>query len=284
MSLKFTLILCFIFSVHADLSKYSYYPQSLLELIEDHQEKKLEALLKQELFHTLNGLHEISSYGPDRIVKRCSKGKSCYSQVRTISYKQARRHLFGDIYLKKNSFGDYYVTDRYCLKKYDRKAGVGPGKIPSHQKVNCEHTWPQSRFSKSFSKSLQKSDLHHLFPVNSRANSTRGNIIFGEVIGDVVSDECRASYRGVIDYKNSRSKAFTPPKSHRGNVARSIFYFSIRYQLPITQDEEYYLRRWHREDPVDTEEVNAHQKIFKIQNNRNPFIDQPELVSMISNF
>ena len=284
LSLKFILIFCFIFSAQADLSKYRYYPESLLELVEKQQEKKLEAILKQELFQTLNGLHEVRNNDQDKIVNICSKGKFCYSQVKTISYKQARKHLFGDIYLKRDLFGGYFVTDRYCLKKYDEGAGVGPGKIPSHQKINCEHTWPQSRFSKSFSKSLQKNDLHHLFPVNSRANSTRGNIIFGEVIGDVISHDCTSSSRGVIDYKNSRSKAFTPPRSHRGNVARSIFYFSIRYQLPISQDEEFYLRRWHREDPVDAEERDSHQKIFNIQKNRNPFIDQPELVAMISNF
>lgn len=77
---------------------------------------------------------------------------------------------------------------------------------------------------------------------------------------------------------------FEPPVNHRGNVARALFYFSVRYELPISEDEEVVLRKWHKQDPVDEAEHARNQEIFEIQKTRNPFIDFPDLVDSIKNF
>ena len=45
--------------------------------------------------------------------------------------------------------------------------------------VNCEHTWPQSQFGRA---EPMKSDLHHLFPTESRVNSARTHLRFGNII------------------------------------------------------------------------------------------------------
>ncbi|MEC7275920.1 MAG: endonuclease [Bdellovibrionota bacterium] len=200
-------------------------------------------------------------------------------QKKVLSYKQARRELFGSIYLEKDSSG-YYVEDTYCEERYDSKSGVGPGRIPNHTILNCEHTWPQSRFNHSQSSSAQKSDLHHLFPVNSVANSTRGNIPFGEVNGDYVRN-CQASSRGSDTADGGES--FEPSKYHKGNVARALFYFALRYKLDIDPTEEAHLRAWHRLDPVDQKEIERHEMIYQIQGNRNPFIDDETLIDRIDN-
>ena len=128
------------------------------------------------------------------------------------------------------------------------------------------------------SRSAQKSDLHHLFPVKSLANSTRGNSPFAEVSGEGLPD-CKSSIRGIDIY--SQNSAFEPPQSHKGNVARALFYFAVRYKLNIPQHEEIHLRRWHTEDPVDSLESLRHEKIALIQGNRNPFIDDPYLIDRI---
>ena len=75
-----------------------------------------------------------------------------------------------------------------------------------------------------------------------------------------------------------------PPIEHRGNVARALFYFSVRYGMSISAVEESSLRSWHMEDPVDEAELERHEQIFSIQRVRNPFIDFPELVEDIDNF
>lgn len=202
------------------------------------------------------------------------------SNNKRLSYKQARTHLFGDIYLD-NDNGKYTIKDVYCEKTFGQSAGVGPGRIPNHQVLNCEHTWPQSRFSSRESSSMQKGDLHHLYPTDSRANSTRGNIPFGEVDGEEVTG-CPLSERGDDIYRGISS--FEPPKYHKGNVARALFYFSVRYRISINDTEEVFLKQWHRDDPVDQDEIRRNEKIYQIQGNRNPFIDDPELVDQIDNF
>ena len=75
-----------------------------------------------------------------------------------------------------------------------------------------------------------------------------------------------------------------PPAEHKGNVARALFYFAICYNLSISETEEFYLRQWHLFDPVDAEEIERNDQIEELQGNRNPFIDNPELVSSIRNF
>jgi hypothetical protein len=41
------------------------------------------------------------------------------------------------------------------------------------------------------------------------------------------------------------------------------------------------LLRWHIQDPVSEKEILRNQVIYTYQENRNPFIDKPELVEMI---
>jgi endonuclease I len=123
------------------------------------------------------------------------------------------------------------------------------------------------------------------------ANSTRGNYPFGsdpEVIGEhrqyteISSlNNCGAS-RMLEIFK--AGQFFEPPASHRGNVARSLFYFSIRYKMNIDPIQEKFLRLWDAEDPVDAEEIERNNQVFEIQKNRNPFIDFAELADKIADF
>jgi endonuclease I len=41
------------------------------------------------------------------------------------------------------------------------------------------------------------------------------------------------------------------------------------------------LLRWHAEDPVSEQELQRNERIFRLQGNRNPFIDHPDLASAI---
>lgn len=234
-----------------------------------------------------------SDYYPNHLIAKFYSGKlenkalkdklyeSISEQRSDISYKEARQFMFGKIYLKKSG-KEYFVEDAYCEKTFDTQVGVGPGKIPDSKFINCEHTWPQSRFSNEFPKHLQKNDLHHLFPVDSRANSSRSNHIFAEVNGHEVNETCTTSFRGRAI--GSTTTAFEPPPAHRGNVARALFYFSVRYKINIGPLEEEYLREWHESDPVDGDEMRRNGIIQQIQGNRNPFVDEPDLVDSISNF
>jgi endonuclease I len=124
--------------------------------------------------------------------------------------------------------------------------------------------------------------MHHLFPTASHANSTRGNFPFGDVL-TVKQTPCAGAVLGNIQ-GDERTYYFEPPLPQKGNTARAIFYFSIRYQLPVSAAEEASLKAWNRLDPVDEAERQRNDKIFNKQKDRNPFIDYPELVELISDF
>jgi deoxyribonuclease-1 len=202
-------------------------------------------------------------------------------QNTSFSYRKAREILFGTLHLETTKEGAM-VLDVYCRKEFFKDSGVGRGKIPNHRRINCEHTWPQSKFSPNHSKNTQKVDLHHLYPTDARSNSARSNLIFSEVEGKPVNNTCHSSQKGAS--LRSGQQAFQPPHQHRGNIARAMFYFSTRYQIKIDATQEYYFKKWHREDPVDQQERDRNETIYSIQNNRNPYIDMPELVDTISDF
>lgn len=210
------------------------------------------------------------------------------STNKNITYTQVRDIIFKSLYLKKDAKG-YFIHDIYCSKDFYSDSFVhgdapSPTTVPAPDIMNIEHTWPQSRFSLQFNKDQQKTDLHHLFPSNSETNATRGNFMFAEVNGEDDVRNCETAAMGSNVRGNDGKTYFQPPKEHRGNVARAIFYFSVRYRLTITPNEEIFLRKWHKEDPIDAEEVSRHEEIYKIQKNRNPFIDFPELVDQIADF
>lgn len=196
--------------------------------------------------------------------------------------KRAKKELFGFVELESDNEGRF-VFDVYCRDTI--RNGVGPNRIPNNSVMNTEHTWPQSLGAKSEPK---RGDLHHLFPTNSRANSTRGNHPFGEVDGDDAHHACSASQAGHIinprTGKKSSVRGFQPPPEHRGNLARAMFYFAVRYGYQIDALQEHYLRKWHNDDPVDDREELRNDKIEQVQGNRNPFIDYPRLVDRITDF
>ena len=252
----------------------NYYPTDAKNIFE--QENVGDEELKILLFNVLSQSHQRSRNGNDTLGCSSNSG-SCYQQ-RSLGYKGARKVLFGKLHLEEDSKG-YLLKDVYCDKEYRRSnTKIGPNTIPNNNIINCEHTWPQSRFSRKFSKGLQKSDLHHLFPTDSKANSKRGNVKFGESNNSQPVSGCGASRF------DKRSNTYEPPTFHKGNVARALFYFSIRYQIKIDSKEERVLRQWHILDPVDSEEMDRNEGIYSVQGNRNPFIDFPELADKISDF
>lgn len=154
---------------------------------------------------------------------------------------------------------------------------------------NREHVWPRSRggfdsiegdeiadgpdfYWTSTADSIRhgNSDAHALRAVDSRENSSRGNRDFGE-------------YNGPSGNQGS----------FKGDVARSIFYMAIRYNgLEVVPGNPpnntvgqlgdlSVLLDWHRNDPPDDFEMNRNNIVYTWQLNRNPFIDQPDLVEYI---
>lgn len=236
--------------------------------------------LRTILHEVLAGGHVLNRNSYDTIVDACDPATRNCIQHSPLSYRNARAEMFGRLYLEEDSGGGYKIKSVYCNKYYHASdfpadRGPGPGQIPYHMVLNAEHTWPQSRFSDD-AKEYQKSDLNILFPVESGVNSTRNNHPFG-VVETVTSAPCEGAKLGKAAATGD-TLIFEPPNNHKGNVARAMFYFAIRYGMNIDPTQEQILRRWHRLDPVDDQERARHEVAFAIQKVRNPFIDYPELI------
>ena len=194
-----------------------------------------------------------------------------------VTYREARELVVGALDVLPNSTGLTGV-DVYCDRTYsvDEKTRQPLSREP----LNVEHTWPQSKFSDA-DRGTKKSDLHHLYPSDVEMNSNRGNFAFGAVARVTKSLKCSVSKLGLGRDGEIR---FEPPVRHKGNVARAMFYFAVRYNQRLDAEQEAALREWHKLDPVDEREIYRNNLVERYQGNRNPFIDQPELVDFIADF
>lgn len=235
-------------------------------------------ITKASLFKILNECHTIVSNQHDVISSINCVGQA-YRHT-SIGYEGARKIMFGELFVQRDGQG-MFVQDVYCGKKFYYQNVSDVSRM--HTEVNIEHTWPQSKFNGSFDKNMQKSDMHHLYPTDSAANNKRANHEFGDLAGNVDQlnvENCSISKFGRI----SDHFIFTPPVTHRGNVARSLFYFATRYNMGIGPAEEKILRIWHQQDPIDAAERARHEVVAKYQKVRNPFVDYPQLVDRILDF
>lgn len=261
--------------------KIPYYGE---EFFQDLNSGVADKDLSMRLKVILKSYHTPHNGTMDDVTSSCA-GAGCYVHT-AFGYENARKFLFGSFYLIQDSKG-YGVKDVYCdhnamSDSFGERGKPGPGIVPDNTVINAEHTWPQSRFTGKYPTSFQKSDLHHLFPTDSQMNSIRGNNWFGEVVKDTQTLKCKNVRFGKPD--GGGQDVFEPPREHRGNVARALFYFSTRYDMPIDPRQEAVLRKWNNDDPVDDEERDRNDKIAKLQGNRNPFIDYPELADKIHDF
>lgn len=185
---------------------------------------------------------------------------------RALSYKQARRQMFGRVDNDEGVVEGIYTGET-----------VETEEIPDPATFNTEHAWPKSRGAEF---GQPKSDLHHLFPTQSQANTKRGNLRFGTVDGD--PDWSVGGSKAGPNAEGTR--VFEVRPEYRGDVARAAFYFAVIYQTDIPEREEAVLRRWHRNDPVSATERRRNRAIEEAHNSRNRFVDYPTLVDQIDDF
>ncbi|MFK5891384.1 MAG: endonuclease [Flavobacteriaceae bacterium] len=113
------------------------------------------------------------------------------------------------------------------------------------------------------------SDAHALRAADGPENSARNNKNYG------------------IEYNGPTGTL----GSFKGDVARSVLYMAVRYNgLEVVNGlstkvgelgDLATLLTWHRNDPPDDYEMNRNNIVYTWQFNRNPFIDQPDLIEYI---
>ncbi|MDD3535073.1 MAG: endonuclease [Candidatus Cloacimonetes bacterium] len=175
---------------------------------------------------------------------------------------------------------DGVVRCIYTGEEYEIEPGYSGQTSP-----NTEHTYAQSWFSTPES-SIKKADLHHLFICTMQVNSARSNYPFGVVASPAIADVYYPhtpwqSYRGNDNWQH---RVFEPADQSKGDIARALMYFHVRYNDSLTQSNVNMIptfRIWHQADPPTPAEISRNNAVQGFQGNRNPFVDHPEYVERI---
>lgn len=197
------------------------------------------------------------------------------SVVLTCSVAQADQVFIQDYPTSRKIFWrKVYPTGYtlYCGERFTNSKTAVSGK-----KINVEHVFAASwiadaigcgtrkqcqKKSKRFN--LAEADLHNLYPVWSKINSSRSNLEFG-----VVVDE---KHRFGCDFERT-NKIAEPRKIARGNIARSILYMSDEYGFKISEDMRNLMLKWHKIDPPSKDELRRNKLIKDLQGTVNLYIN-----------
>lgn len=185
------------------------------------------------------------------------------------------------------------VWDMYSDNKFDFLTNRCGNYKKEGDCYNREHAVPKSWFKEA---PPMNSDLFHIYPTDGYVNNRRANHPFGE-IGITYWTSSNGSKLGQNTFEGYTKTVFEPVDEYKGDFARTFFYMATAYEDRITrwQSDQIggsiypgftdwslkLLLKWHREDPVSLKEIRRNEEIFKIQKNRNPYIDYPQLVEHV---
>lgn len=191
------------------------------------------------------------------------------------NYKTARKVFWRSVYSGR-------VQSLYCGETFNSDQRRG---------YNVEHVFPMSWATNGLNCGTRKqcranstvfnkieADLHNLYPARVDVNKERSSYRYGLIAGETRKfGACDVE----IDY---RARSVEPADNIRGEIARAMFYMAYQYKefdLRLFDKQAKLLIKWHEADRPSQEETRRNNKIERIQGNRNPFVDEPELLQRL---
>lgn len=205
--------------------------------------------------------------------------------AKVLEYGSGSGKTWEGFYTTDNDNG--YVVDRYSNEK--RKFG-SKGSVVSG--MNIEHSFPKSWWGGSSTQAYK--DLFNLMPSDSKANSSKSNYGMGEVTNATYDNGCIKVGSGAGGFK-----LWEPSAHWKGDFSRGYMYMATAYQdynysnneaknslttgaYPTLKEWAYKLYiKWAKEDRPDEMEIKRNEEVYKIQGNRNPYIDFPNLMEYV---
>lgn len=194
---------------------------------------------------------------------------------------------------------NFEKTDVYPNSKrwWDMYSDI-PLYAPSFKGLNREHSFPKSWWG-GLTDIPAYVDLNHLYPSESAANMAKSNYPLGTVDRSKTpkfDNGITTVGIPVTGQGGGATLVFEPDDEYKGDFARTYFYMATCYQElswkytymvmtgtypTLNTWSRDLLLNWARTDRVSQKEIDRNEEVYKIQNNRNPFIDFPELAEYI---
>lgn len=211
---------------------------------------------------------------------------------------------------KGSTWEGFYYTDRNpvtnaVIDMYSDSVRYFPNPNPNFtafgQIIHIEHSVPKSWWGCDINHpDCPAKDLNHLYPADGITNTSKNDNPLGVVTG-VPTLNNGVSKVGPGVYDGYVGNVFEPADQYKGDFARSYFYMATAYEHyaskwdttkpeNMMQNNTYpvlkpwavqLLLQWHRQDPVSEKERTRVEVVYGIQQNRNPFIDHPEMIEYI---
>ena len=183
----------------------------------------------------------------------------------------------------KSRVWDMYSDDYYYFNGTRAVSGM-----------NKEHSLPKSWWGGTQVDAY--TDINHLYPSDAEANTAKLHYPLGEVSSASFNNGVSKVGTPVSGQGGGSATVFEPDDRYKGDFARTYFYMATCYQdytwkytwmmsntswLTMNSWAIQMLLKWAREDPVSEKETLRNEAVYRIQNNRNPFIDIPDLCEYI---
>jgi endonuclease I len=207
-----------------------------------------------------------------------------------LSYSDARDTLYANIDARNDTLYCVYTAYGVYLPPDEDPTTAA---FQNGQGLNTEHTYPRGKGTEP---AQPKADMHHIFPARVSVNADRGSLPFDDIPPAEASqwyyldmEQSNAPPASVIGlYSRVKvNEAFEPRDSHKGDVARAMFYVYTVYRQEVdAADPDYFapqiptLCQWNTEDPVDDREWQRTYAIAAHQGGiANPFIQDCTLAT-----
>ena len=216
------------------------------------------------------------------------------AQAHVLSYGSGTGSTWSGFY-QTDRMDDGQVRDRYSYEIFYFPNSASAVNASAVSGMNIEHSFPKSWWGGSQNQAYQ--DLYNLMPCESNINSAKSNYAMGRVTSVKDTNGCTRVGRGSTS-DGRWANLWEPADEWKGDFARNYFYMVTAYShltwtsngLDMLENSEWptlqawasdLLLEWSREDPVDEIETVRNEAVYRIQGNRNPYIDFPNLAEYV---
>lgn len=209
-------------------------------------------------------------------------------KANVLSYGSGKGHTWWGFWSTDRDERGFFI-DRYSSEsewvKSTSQGAVGAG-------MNIEHSFPKSWWGGAKNQAYE--DLYNLMPCESRINSTKSNYPMGKVVSGDKGNGWTKVGKGT-----DGNWYWEPADPWKGDFARGYMYMATAYQdynwvgkqaLQILQQGAYptlqkwaytlYIQ-WAKADKPNALEIKRNNDVAKIQENRNPYVDFPNLMEYV---